>query len=85
MLKKMQEWFDKLIYVKDIDMEPKIEKMSPPKIEGMPVQITDIDMPFGSMIMFMVKWALAAIPAIIIFWVVVGSIPVIIGAFFTQI
>lgn len=29
-------------------------------------QITDIDMPFLSMVAFMVKWAIAAIPALII-------------------
>lgn len=27
------------------------------------VTVTDIDMPFGSMVVFMLKWALAAIPA----------------------
>lgn len=31
-----------------------------------PVRIVDIKMPFGSMVVFMVKWAIAAIPAIII-------------------
>jgi len=30
------------------------------------VVITDIKMPFLSMVVFMVKWAIAAIPAIII-------------------
>lgn len=30
------------------------------------VIVTDIQMPFGSMVVFMIKWALAAIPAIII-------------------
>jgi fatty acid desaturase len=48
-------------------------------LKKMPVQITDIDMPFISMVWFMVKWAFATIPAIIIIWMVVGSIPVIIG------
>lgn len=36
-----------------------------------PVRIVDIDMPFGSMVYFLVKWSLAAIPAMIIlgaFW-----------------
>ena len=32
------------------------------------VEITDIKMPFGSMVVFMVKWAIASIPAIIILW-----------------
>lgn len=30
------------------------------------VSISDIDMPFGSMIRFMIKWALASIPALLI-------------------
>jgi hypothetical protein len=30
------------------------------------VSVVDINMPFGSMVSFMVKWAIAAIPAIII-------------------
>jgi hypothetical protein len=32
------------------------------------VEITDVKMPFGSMVIFMVKWAIASIPAIIILW-----------------
>ena len=35
------------------------------KIEG-PVNIVDIYMPFGSMVYFMVKWAIASIPALLI-------------------
>jgi hypothetical protein len=38
------------------------------------VVITDIKMPFGSMIVFMVKWAFAAIPAIIIIYFIVAII-----------
>src|SRR6267154_1962088 len=30
------------------------------------VRVTDIRMPFGSMVLFMVKWAIASIPAMII-------------------
>lgn len=30
------------------------------------VVVTDIAMPFGSMVVFMVKWAIAAIPALLI-------------------
>jgi hypothetical protein len=30
------------------------------------VKVVDIDMPFGSMVVFMVKWSLASIPAFII-------------------
>ena len=34
------------------------------------VVVTDIHMPFWSMVVFMVKWALASIPAIIILTVI---------------
>ena len=44
-----------------------------------PVQVvvTDVRMPFGSMVLFLVKWSLAAIPAILILVVTV----VLVGAF----
>lgn len=34
------------------------------------VTVRDFDMPFGSMVGFMVKWAIAAIPALIILAIV---------------
>jgi hypothetical protein len=34
------------------------------------VSVVDVNMPFGSMVSFMVKWALAAIPALLILAVV---------------
>jgi len=34
------------------------------------VTVVDVDMPFGSMVRFMVKWTLAAIPAIVILAVI---------------
>ena len=37
------------------------------------VTVVDIRMPFGSMVVFMVKWAIASIPALII--------PVVLGFF----
>lgn len=30
------------------------------------VTVTDVDMPFWSMVRFMLKWAIAAIPAVVI-------------------
>jgi hypothetical protein len=42
--------------------------------EEMRVVITDVNMRFSSMIVFMVKWAFAAIPAIIIIYVIVAII-----------
>ena len=43
------------------------------------VTITDIKMPFGSMVEFMVKWAIASIPAFIILLVIGFMIAGIIG------
>lgn len=34
------------------------------------VKIIDFDMPFGSMVSFMVKWAIASIPAFIILFII---------------
>ena len=33
------------------------------------IAIKDFNMPFSSMVIFMVKWAIASIPAIIIIWI----------------
>jgi hypothetical protein len=38
------------------------------------VRVIDFDMPFGSMILLMIKWALAAIPAIIILTIILTII-----------
>ena len=43
------------------------------------VRVVDIDMQFGSMVSFMVKWAFAAIPAVIIISVI-GFFIVLIGS-----
>lgn len=43
------------------------------------VVITDIKMPFLSMVVFMVKWAIAAIPALIILAILVGIIAAVFG------
>jgi CHASE2 domain-containing sensor protein len=32
------------------------------------VVVTDVRMPFGSMVVFLIKWALASIPALLILW-----------------
>ena len=36
----------------------------------MPVTVVDFQMPFGSMVLFMVKWVIAAIPALLILGIV---------------
>jgi type VI secretion system protein VasI len=38
------------------------------------VRVVDVDMPFGSMVKFMVKWAIASIPALIILMVIGGLV-----------
>ena len=43
-------------------------KNKPFKVQ--PVKIIDFDMPFGSMVTFMIKWVLASIPGIIILFIV---------------
>lgn len=45
---------------------------TPPKEPSSRVSIVDIDMPFGSMVIFMVKWSIATIPGVIIL-VAVGA------------
>ncbi len=47
-----------------------------------PVRITDVDMPFGSMVWFMVKWAIATIPALIILMFVGAVLIAILSGFF---
>ena len=47
------------------------------------VEVKDINMPFMSMVLFMVKWAIAAIPAMIILLIVGGLVSAILGSFFS--
>jgi hypothetical protein len=48
------------------------------------VVVTDIQMPLGSMITFMVKWAIASIPAMIILFVLGAAFWAFILAFFKR-
>ena len=53
------------------------------KVWGSPlaqVIVTDIHMPFGSMVRFMVKWAIASIPAVIILFIIGAIISGIFGS-----
>lgn len=45
-----------------------------------PVVVLDVNMSFGSMVIFMIKWALAAIPALLILSVIGFILAVIVGA-----
>ena len=63
---------------------PRIDgQVSPPKVgisnEVNEVIVTDIQMPFISMIVFMVKWALASIPAFIILLIIAMIVVAILG------
>ena len=40
------------------------------RIEEKSVHVKSFDMPFGDMVMFMVKWAIASIPAFIILFII---------------
>jgi len=46
------------------------------------VQVTNFDMPFEDMIIFMVKWSLASIPAFIILFIIFGILFAIYAALF---
>src|SRR5688572_27268398 len=45
-----------------------------PNLPVSKVTVVDIQMPFSSMVVFMVKWAVAAIPALIILFVIGGMV-----------
>jgi hypothetical protein len=46
------------------------------------VAIADIDIPFWRMVAIMIKWTLAAIPAVIIVSIIIGLISAAIGVIF---
>ena len=43
------------------------------------VTIVDIDIPFGRLVVFIIKWMLASIPAVIIFMIIMAIISAIFG------
>jgi len=47
------------------------------------VTVTDIQMPFGSMVIFMIKWAIASIPAAIILFLIASVFTVVFGGVFS--
>jgi hypothetical protein len=56
-----------------------MNETKPPVPVPASVSVVDINMPFGSMIVFMIKWALAAIPAILILSFILGVVAVVFG------
>lgn len=57
-----------------------------PNANGKPLKVTvvDFDMSFGQMIVFMVKWAIACIPAVIIFIFAISLVAGIFGVVFPR-
>ncbi|TVO53829.1 hypothetical protein [Denitromonas halophila] len=47
-----------------------------------PVSVVDVGMPFVSMVVFLIKWALAAIPAALIIGVLYGAVLMLVGSVF---
>ena len=47
------------------------------------ITVTDIQMPFGSMVIFMIKWAIASIPAAIILFLIASVFAVVFGGIFS--
>jgi hypothetical protein len=56
---------------------------TPSRPDPAPVTVVDFDMRFGSMVWFMIKWAIAAIPAVIILFTVGAFCAVIVGSCFS--
>ncbi len=49
------------------------------EVNGNPVPIRDIDVPFWRIVMILVKWSIASIPAMIILMLLAGLIPALVG------
>ena len=48
------------------------------------VTVVDVQMPFGSMVMFILKWTLASIPAVIIVMCIGFVVALMFGGLFTS-
>jgi hypothetical protein len=54
----------------------------PPYVQPHPVVVIDLDIPFGRLVAIFIKWTLAAIPAMIIVWLILAVITAFLGAIF---
>lgn len=54
--------------------------MSEPKRQSVQVTITDIEIPFGTLVMFFIEIAFAALPAILLLFVAFFSLGALVGA-----
>ena len=60
------------IHEKQTSIETNTTASTSSRVRTNEVQVTSIDMPFGNMVFFMVKWAIASIPALIILAIIVA-------------
>ena len=65
-----------------IERPQKKVKENQQKIEEKSVYVKGFSMPFGEMVGFMVKWAIASIPAFIILFIIFGILFLIFGSLF---
>ena len=65
-------------FQKDIEKREELQQ----KIEDKSVYVKGFSMPFGEMVEFMVKWAIASIPAFFILFIIFGIFFAIFGALF---
>ena len=68
--------------LKKIIEQGKIDEASLQEIKDKSVHVISFDMPFGDMVMFMVKWAIASIPAFIILAIIGAIFVAIFGSLF---
>jgi len=59
-------------------------KISGRAVQALPVVVADVHMPFASMVGFIVKWTIAAIPALIILFVVFVFLGTLLGGVFSS-
>jgi uncharacterized protein YbaR (Trm112 family) len=62
--------------------QAKRDEVSVQEIKDKSVYVKDLDMPIKSMVIFMVKWAVASIPAFIILFIIFGILFLIFGSLF---
>jgi hypothetical protein len=53
-----------------------------PSLHEQRTVVTDIDIPFGRLVVFLLKVGLASIPAVIILWLIVWLIMIVFGMLF---
>jgi hypothetical protein len=57
--------------------------MTSPVVTRSQVVVTDIDIPFGSMVVLIIKWAIASIPALILLSILGAIVGILVGGVFS--